>query len=307
MDQTIETKKCNIFGVDEHREPDDLIKKALDASLKMLDLFKFIEIINFDLDPPIKEEMALLPHKSAIDSSKWLIMEPFDIKMAMLRLNTKNADKIKRYYVKMEELLRVYAQYTTLFMKREQEMMSIKMKNMQLMIEEMRIDRQRNREQMERQENMIKDMGSSNIDLSDQNNELLERVDQVLHKVDVVQNKLNISVEDRAPPPDKDPRKERFILLKRNNELFPYYTIRAQHINAERALKRQKTIFSEIIFLLDLECHPNTKTFYVRIKETLQSKGVVFNFCSISIKDSKITEQQLIEEMMTINDLKRDV
>ncbi len=41
----------------------------------------------------------------------------------------------------------------------------------------------------------------------------MERVDEVLHKVDVVQTKLNISVEDRAPQPDKNKRRERFFFL----------------------------------------------------------------------------------------------
>jgi MSV199 domain len=45
------TKKCNIFGVDETVEPDSLVKKALDASSKLLDIFKFIEVTGFELDP----------------------------------------------------------------------------------------------------------------------------------------------------------------------------------------------------------------------------------------------------------------
>ncbi len=40
-------------------------------------------------------------------------MKPYDIKIAMLRLNTKNSQIIKQYYIKMEELIRLYAQYTT--------------------------------------------------------------------------------------------------------------------------------------------------------------------------------------------------
>ncbi len=32
-------------------------------------------------------------------------MKPYDIKIAMLRLNTKNSQIIKQYYIKMEELI----------------------------------------------------------------------------------------------------------------------------------------------------------------------------------------------------------
>ena len=263
-------KQCNIFGVD--TKPDPLITKALEFSVKLLDIFKFIEIIQFELDPimtnwfwqvivnnhssqvttvvlewfgyegeektqkqlfcrmlkrnaipfrelkytdkeielypTIKKEMALLPHKGAIASSKWLIMEPDDIKMAMLRLNTKNSDKIKRYYIKMEELVKLYSKYTTIFLEREKEKMSKEILDMQLMMEDMKIANKKREECMERQENMLIEsrnmlrlMGTKNNELYDQNNELLERVDEVLHKVDVVQTKLNISVEDRAPQP----------------------------------------------------------------------------------------------------------
>lgn len=33
---------------------------------------------DIELYPTIKEEMALLPHKGAVASSKWLVMEPYD-------------------------------------------------------------------------------------------------------------------------------------------------------------------------------------------------------------------------------------
>ncbi len=98
-----------------------------------------------------------------------------------------------------------------------------------------------------------------------------------------------------------------FLLLKRNDENYPYYTIRAQDINAKKALKRQKDMFSDVTILLDLICHPNTKTFYVRIKDGLKKKGVEFHLCEISIEDSQITEQDLVEAMMKINDEKREI
>ncbi|QMS79336.1 hypothetical protein IIV6-T1_003 [Invertebrate iridescent virus 6] len=217
------TKKCNIFGVDSIGEPEGVVKKALDESLSLLDIFKFIEITNFDLDPimtnwfwqvmvnnhsthlgrvvlewfgyegedsnqkqkfidmlkrnkipykqlkhtdneielypSIKEEMTLLPHKGAIASSKWLVMEPFNIKMAMLRLNTKNADIIKRYYIKMEELIRLYAQYTTLFQKREKETMSREMLDLRLMMEDMKITNHRQENMLIESHNMLRSMG----------------------------------------------------------------------------------------------------------------------------------------------------
>ncbi len=57
----------------------------------------------------------------------------------MLRLNTKNSQIIKQYYIKMEELIRLYAQYTTLFIEKEKEQMSREMNSLQLIMEEMKI------------------------------------------------------------------------------------------------------------------------------------------------------------------------
>ncbi|AAK82174.1 313L [Invertebrate iridescent virus Kaz2018] len=167
--------------------------------------------------------------------------------------------------------------------------------------------------------NLLKSMGIEVKDIKEQNNELLnevgelrednnelqEQVENVQEQIQKVQVKLEISVEDRAPQPDKRGKKERFILLKRNDEHYPYYTIRAQDINAKKAVKRQQGKYEEVLILLDLVCHPNTKTFYVRIKDDLKKKGVKFNLCEIDISKSVITEKDLIEEMERINEEKR--
>jgi FtsZ-binding cell division protein ZapB len=160
----------------------------------------------------------------------------------------------------------------------------------------------------------IKDIKEQNNDLlhevgelREDNNELQEHVEDIQEQVQKVQVKLDISVEDRAPQPNRLGRKERFMLIKRNDEHYPYYTIRAQDTNARKALKRQQSKYTEVIMLLDLFCHPNTKTFYVRIKDDLKKRGVKFNMCEIDISQSEITEEDLKLEMMRINDEKKDV
>lgn len=169
-------------------------------------------------------------------------------------------------------------------------------------------------ERMIKQEKMLRELGIHLEDVSSQNNELIEKVDEQVEqnavlnfKIDNIQNKLEIAVEDRAPQPKQNLKRERFILLKRNDDHYPYYTIRAQDINARSALKRQKNLYNEVSVLLDLTCHPNSKTLYVRVKDELKQKGVVFNLCKVAIGKSKINEEELIKAMETINDEKRDV
>ena len=62
-----------------------------------------------------------------------------------------------------------------------------------------------------------------------------------------------------------------------------------------------------IEILLDLQCHPNSKTLYNRIKEDLIEKGVEFSYNNISIKNSEIDENMLIACMKKIDDKKLEV
>jgi len=162
-------------------------------------------------------------------------------------------------------------------------------------------------EQNKRQEKMLLNLGIRFDEQEQQNNELHEKVDDQNNKLDNIQHKLNIAVEDRAPQPKQSGKRERFILLKRNDLDYPYYNIRAQHTNAQSALKKQKAVYSEIKILLDLPYHPNSKTLYVRIREELKAKGVEFNICKLSLANAEITEQELIKMMEGINDEKRDI
>lgn len=160
---------------------------------------------------------------------------------------------------------------------------------------------------MMRQEKLLLNLGIRFDEQEQQNNELLEKVDEQHDKLDNIQHKLNIAVEDRAPQPKQSGKRERFILLKRNDADYPYYNIRAQHVNAQSALRKQKTVYSKVQILLDLPYHPNSKTLYVRIKEELKEKGVEFNMCKLSLVNAEITEEELIRTMEGIDAEKRDI
>jgi hypothetical protein len=69
--------------------------------------------------PNAQEELQLLPHEGARACAKFLIMEPNDLKMAIMQLKTKNGHKIRQYYIDLEELLKMYVTYTLYFNHRE--------------------------------------------------------------------------------------------------------------------------------------------------------------------------------------------
>jgi hypothetical protein len=91
-----------------------------------------------------------------------------------------------------------------------------------------------------------------------------------------------------------------FSLLKRNDpEQYPYYTIRAQDNNK---LKIQKLNFPNLEVLLDFECNSFSKPLYDQIKESLKAKNAIFKGNNIDLKDSEVTEEELIKAMMSINE-----
>jgi hypothetical protein len=154
----------------------------------------------------------------------------------------------------------------------------------------------------------MRSLGISLEEVKDQNEELLDS-NKGLHKQNKkIQRKLGIAVEDRAPQPEDESKRERFVMIKLNDdEYYPYYIIRAQDTYTTRKLKIKQVHFPNLEVLLDFKCSPNSKTLYNRIKETLKSKNVIFKGNNIELEDSQITEKELIEEMKVINDAKRDI
>jgi signal recognition particle subunit SEC65 len=166
----------------------------------------------------------------------------------------------------------------------------------------------------QRLEKYVRSLGVSLEEVKDQNEELLEKNEELLDnnkglnkEVRKVQRKLGIAVEDRAPLPDDKKKQERFVLIKRNDpDYLPYYTIRAQSDYTSRRLRSQKALFPEMEILLDFKSNPNSKTLYVRIKDNLKARGVTFEGNNIDLNEA-ITEEDLVDEMMVINDQKYDV
>ena len=156
--------------------------------------------------------------------------------------------------------------------------------------------------------NMMRSLGISLEEVKDQNDELLNRNKGLEKNVKKVQRKLGIAVEDRAPLPEQESKRERFVLLKLNDdEYYPYYTIRAQNDYTKRKLKTKLKHFPNLEVLLDFKCSPNSKTLYTRIKENLKTKNVIFKGNNIDLEESEITEEELVEEMTTINDSRKNV
>jgi hypothetical protein len=308
-------------------------RKQKEAFLKILrrNSIEYHELTQKDKEieqyPTIQEELQIV-NKGAQTCTKFLIMAPNDLKMAIMQLKTKNGHIIRQYYIDLEELLKLYVEYTLYFNHRESQRkitdLEQMMARMDLTMKKQEKDREKDRQIMLRQEQYMRSLGISLEEVKDQNEELLEGNKGLKKQNKNIQRKLGIAVEDRAPQPedhgpkdhDRDPAKpdrdeskrERFVLLKRNDsDYYPYYTIRAQDSYTTKKLKTQRTLFPDLVVLLDFKCSPNSKTLYNRIKENLKLKNVIFKNNDIDLQESEVTQQELIEEMKVINDQKYDV
>jgi hypothetical protein len=243
--------------------------------------------------------------KCDISKSKFLIMEPDDLKMAIMQLKTKKGRNIRQYYIDLEKLVKLYVEYTLYFNHRESQR---KITDLEISMEKLNVTISNLAESNERQEKYMRSLGIQLEDVKDQNEELLDETKGLKKQNKTIQRKLGIAVEDRAPQPEDESKRERFVLLKRNDdEYFPYYIMRAQDSYINRKLRVEKLNFPKLQVLLDFKCNPNSKTLYTRIKENLSSKGVTFNRNNIELEGADITEEELMEEMKVINDAKRDV
>ena len=153
------------------------------------------------------------------------------------------------------------------------------------MMADMCLEREKDREMMLQQTKYLKSLNISMEEVKDQNEELLDHNIDLKKEVKKVQRKLGIAaadglcpsslfdplgqtmVEDRAPLPKDKSKRERFVLLKRNDsEYYMYYTIRAQDeyyvgFADELVLRRQSRRASTPIVRLGLK-----RTYFLILK-----------------------------------------
>jgi len=251
--------------------------------------------------PSIQQEIALLP--SNVQNSKFLIMEPKDIKMAIMQLKTKNGHIIRQYYIDIEDLMKLYVEYTLCFNKRkaESEITSLEaaMSDMKL---EMKHIKNQNDHLITQNDNLI----TQNQHLISQNEDFQGEFDNIQGELAVVQDKLNTSIEDRVPKVKTLNRLEQFILIKKNklNERYQYYVICGQNVYVTTRIGLLKRRFERMEIILKLEYQPNTKNLFGRFKET--QKGNV-NVRMNDIELVSMTEEELVEEFIKLDEEKLNV
>jgi len=259
---------------------------------------EYIELTRKDPEidhyPSIQQEIALLP--SNVQNSKFLIMEPDNIKMAIMQLKTKNGHIIRQYYIDLEKLMKLYVEYTLCFNKRKAES---EITSLEAAMSDMKLELK----SLNTHLNEIKDQ---NQQLISQNEDFQGEFDNIQGELAVVQDKLNTSIEDRVPKVKTLNKLEQFILIKKNkvNESYQYYVICGQNVYVTTRIGLLKRRFEKMEIILKLEYQPNTKNLFGRFKETQKGNA---NVRMNDIELVNMTEEELIEEFKKLDEEKLNV
>ncbi|AAK82074.1 212L [Invertebrate iridescent virus 6] len=264
-----------------------------------------LELTSSDPDiknyPTIQDEMKLLK-PNVISNRKWLIVEPREFKKVIMKLNTKHGDRIREYYLCLEELLRLYLEYCVYFKEREAK---LQITTLEQKLEQMNITMIEMKEEM----NLSMEEHADKLDtLVDQNEELKLDVSEANEKLETVTHKLGIAVEDRSPRLEQKPLRERFVLFKRNvkNARFQYYAIRGQSIYVNGRLTLYNERYPNLEIIIDIFCQPNPRNLFLRFKNYVKDDER-FNFAGNNV-ECDITYESIMKEIFEkLNEEKRNV
>lgn len=193
------------------------------------------------LYPTILEEMKTMK-PNVIASRKWIVIEPREFKKIIMKLNTKNGDIIREYYIRLEELIKLYLEYSLYFNYNESQR---QITSLEQKLEQMKLDSE------------------------ERHDELMDKVEEVQFDLNIVGEKLDIATEDRAPKVYSEPMRERFIIFKRNDHraLSQYYAMRGQDHYINGKLPSHQRLFPNLQIIFDICCQPNPRNLFVRFKE----------------------------------------
>jgi len=261
--------------------------------------------------PTIQAEIATLPNEAAVAKSKWLVMEPNDIKNAIMQLKTKNGDAIRKYYIDLEELVRTYISYQSICKEREAQR---KITTLEQMLTDIKLQNKRIEDQNTKQLEKLSKMELQNEELIEQNERELEEHSDTKDKLDDMKDILTAVLPDRAIHPKNPAIQDKFTLLKRvkatdNGPRTSYYVIRGQKSYTNTTITKFRREFTSVDVLLAFEKTPNSSALFNVAKEEMKKMkkaGEIAIFGNI-IALQTITEQELVERLQTINDSRRIV
>jgi hypothetical protein len=122
--------------------------------------------------------------------------------------------------------------------------------------------------------------------------------DEILEKVETVQSRLDIKDEEHL---EQLPSQERLVLVKRNDEDYPYQMIVAQRVSVKSKLRSQNSMYTDVKVMLDVPiCSETSKTLLSEMTNRLKRQGVEIKYRKISLENSRVTEDELVNIMSSL-------
>jgi len=182
--------------------------------------------------PDLVDEAAQLP-TNALNRKKWIIMSSRDFKKMVLCLRTSRAEQIREYYLAVEDLFKMYCEYTLHFqLRREKRRLGKKQGTIDDLVrgmEEMKLERkeaERKHEEAERKHELERQEAERKHELERQDaqqryNNLMARGDQLLHHAEQAEEDRILIMDDihqvrkvAAPNPDEPKNVHRMAVVK---------------------------------------------------------------------------------------------
>lgn len=232
--------------------------------------------------PSIIEEMKTMK-PNVIANRKWIIVEPREFKKIIMKLNTKNGDAIREYYIRVEELIKLYFEYNLFFRYNESQR---QITSLEEKMEALKISTEVASQKAE-----------------ERHEELMVANEDLQVGIEDIQERLEIAVEDRAPKVDSVPQRERFIIFKKNiSKSSGYYVMRGQDSYINQKLTLHKARYPKMTIILDIECQPNPRNLFIRFRELQDER---FNIRGNNI--TTLFETEMVQMFEKLNMEKRNV
>jgi len=263
---------------------------------------------SFQNYPDLVEEAAYLS-TNALNRKKWIIMGSRDFKKMVMCLRTNRADAIREYYLALEDLFKMYCEYTLYFqLKRAGNQIHELSEHMRLM----RIDDEKARQQheREREEDRIRfEAESAKRDqqyhhLKGQNDELLERNKQTQDVADATYEALQDVRQDAVPKSKRNNKMPKVGLVKKSPNYMPHGKDPEYFKTADiTVIRRQTATFDRRVkeirgygagtnadaTLLWERDDPNAVNFYNRLTE-IPGQPFDYNFVGITYREGASDE-----------------
>jgi phage anti-repressor protein len=261
---------------------------------------------NSNFGHPKLENKSIYPHPDEFKNknrTQHMLLTVNCFKEILMMLNTPKAAIIRKYYISLETLIKIYAKYQyyqqkyqSYLLQQANKELHIKLDTMINEFKESRIELKMVNSKLDAVQEELKD-AHEDIEI---NQEVLEEV----------RTKLDVATDDRVVKTKSITKRDKFVVLRTNDPAsnWIYYAVRVQHASLKRTLKKLKNQYPNSTELIGIEYQPNGINFFNLVKEKLKKEQG-----KIAVNGNKIrllgayTEAEFLNDIRHLDMSKKDV